>query len=1034
MDPFGNSNGDDLFNVFEPTTAAEQSNNHQQEKSLAANGSSKKRSLDQMLQESTDHFDHRLKRRKEELEQIKETVAKSHESLLSNKTDCLHQIAVPDGYDIAKQGNPMDQLIQLDKEKMAKKYPFELDAFQREAVRCIESRHSVLVSAHTSAGKTAVAEYAIAISLKQNSRVVYTSPIKALSNQKYRELQEEFQDVGLMTGDVTINPNASCMVMTTEILRSMLYRGSELLNEVSWVIFDEVHYMRDKARGVVWEETMILLPSNVRHVFLSATIPNANEFASWIANLKAMPVHVVYTDYRPTPLQHYVFPTGGDGIHLVIDEKSTFKEQNFVEALAVIKDKSTQKTGNGRRYQKSKKEIGSECYKIVKMIVERDFSPCIVFSFSKKDCESYALHMSKLDLNDDEEKELVEEVFNNAINSLSDDDKQLPQVEHMLPLLKRGIGIHHGGLLPLVKEVIEILFQEGLVKVLFATETFAMGLNMPARTVVYTTSRKFDGESFRYISSGEYIQMSGRAGRRGIDDKGIVITMIAEDYDEADLRKMLGAQPDALNSSFHLSYYMILNLLRVEEITPEYIMERSYFQYQSRKKIPELQQKRDQLKRDVQLIKIGQESQVSSYYHVRRRLDELSAEFRRIVNLPAHSVPFLQPGRLVHMRDSNNDYGWGTLIDYARKNNLKGKNIDVHSADDYTLEVLCWCEKSSSSSAAAISFVPSKDPKNGEAQIISLPLSSVVALSTMRVHLYKSLLSQETRNKQHERAVATIAQQPDMRVPTLDPIENMNIQDDNLQEIINDVQSFEERLYANPLHNHPDISELFSKYQQKMEMESQIQECDRSIRLAGQVIMMTELKQMKRVLKRLGYVDTEHVIQTKGRVACEISTADTLVLTELFFNGTFNNMDPSVIAAFLSCMVYTDSPENNQKVKLPEELEGPFQQLQEAAKKVAETSVECGIELSVEDYVNEYSPVLMEITHKWCQGAKFYEICKLTEVYEGTIVRSMRRLEELIRQLCVAAKSIGEELLERRFLETIEALKRDIVFSASLYL
>lgn len=214
-----------------------------------------------------------------------------------------------------------------------KQYKFTLDKFQDEAVHCIERGESVLVAAHTSAGKTAIAEYAIAQSLNRQQRVIYTSPIKALSNQKYRELAEEFKDVGLMTGDVTINETASCLVMTTEILRSMLYNGSEVVREMAWVIFDEVHYMRDKERGVVWEETMILLPVKVKYVFLSATIPNAREFAEWICKIKQQPCSVIYTDFRPTPLQHYLFPTGAAGIYLVVDETGKFREDNFARAI-----------------------------------------------------------------------------------------------------------------------------------------------------------------------------------------------------------------------------------------------------------------------------------------------------------------------------------------------------------------------------------------------------------------------------------------------------------------------------------------------------------------------------------------------------------------------------------------------------------------------------------------------------------------------------------------------------------------------------
>ena len=237
-----------------------------------------------------------------------------------------------------------------------------------------------------------MAEYAIALSLKAKQRVIYTTPIKALSNQKYREFYEEFSDVGLMTGDVTINPTASCLIMTTEILRSMLYRGSEVMREVGWVIFDEIHYMRDKERGVVWEETIILLPDTVHYVFLSATIPNARQFAEWIAHLHHQPCHVVYTDFRPTPLQHYIFPAGGDGIHLVVDEHGQFREENFTTAMAVLQNGGDAAKGDQRGRKGGMKE-GSNAFKIVKMIMERNFAPVIVFSFSKKECEAYALQV-----------------------------------------------------------------------------------------------------------------------------------------------------------------------------------------------------------------------------------------------------------------------------------------------------------------------------------------------------------------------------------------------------------------------------------------------------------------------------------------------------------------------------------------------------------------------------------------------------------------------------------------------------------------
>lgn len=274
-----------------------------------------------MVEESSDNpVD--LKRKSEE--ENSPNPKKSRESQDKIQTGdaklCVHEVGLPEGYEESQNGLDPQLYGTVAKPnykgEMARSFPFELDPFQSLAVSCLERHESVLVAAHTSAGKTVVAEYATAMAFRDNQRVLYTSPLKALSNQKFRDFTELFSGsdgpdcVGLMTGDNTINPSANFIVMTTEILRSMLYRGSEVLREVVWVIFDEVHYMKDRERGVVWEETIILLPPEVRMVFLSATLPNAGEFADWISSLHSQPCHVIGTDFRPTPLQHYGYPIG----------------------------------------------------------------------------------------------------------------------------------------------------------------------------------------------------------------------------------------------------------------------------------------------------------------------------------------------------------------------------------------------------------------------------------------------------------------------------------------------------------------------------------------------------------------------------------------------------------------------------------------------------------------------------------------------------------------------------------------------------
>ncbi|XP_014401513.1 PREDICTED: superkiller viralicidic activity 2-like 2 isoform X3 [Myotis brandtii] len=889
---------------------------------------------------------------------------------------CTHEVALPADEDYI----PLKPRVG----KAAKEYPFILDAFQREAIQCVDNNQSVLVSAHTSAGKTVCAEYAIALALREKQRVIFTSPIKALSNQKYREMYEEFQDVGLMTGDVTINPTASCLVMTTEILRSMLYRGSEVMREVAWVIFDEIHYMRDSERGVVWEETIILLPDNVHYVFLSATIPNARQFAEWICHLHKQPCHVIYTDYRPTPLQHYIFPAGGDGLHLVVDENGDFREDNFNTAMQVLREAGDLAKGD----QKGRKG-GTK----------------------------------------DEEKKMVEEVFSNAIDCLSDEDKKLPQVEHVLPLLKRGIGIHHGGLLPILKETIEILFSEGLIKALFATETFAMGINMPARTVLFTNARKFDGKDFRWISSGEYIQMSGRAGRRGMDDRGIVILMVDEKMSPTIGKQLLKGSADPLNSAFHLTYNMVLNLLRVEEINPEYMLEKSFYQFQHYRAIPGVVEKVRNSEEQYNKIVIPNEESVVIYYKIRQQLAKLGKEIEEYIHKPKYCLPFLQPGRLVKVKNEGDDFGWGVVVNFSKKSNVKPNSGELDPL--YVVEVLLRCSRESLKNSATEAAKPAKPEEKGEMQVVPVLVHLLSAISSVRLYIPKDLRPLDNRQSVLKSIQEVQKRFPD-GVPLLDPIDDMGIQDQGLKKVIQKVEAFEHRMYSHPLHNDPNLEAVYTLCEKKAQIAIDIKSAKRELKKARTVLQMDELKCRKRVLRRLGFATSSDVIEMKGRVACEISSADELLLTEMMFNGLFNDLSAEQATALLSCFVFQEN--SSEMPKLTEQLAGPLRQMQECAKRIAKVSAEAKLEIDEETYLSSFKPHLMDVVHTWATGATFAHICKMTDVFEGSIIRCMRRLEELLRQMCQAAKAIGNTELENKFAEGITKIKRDIVFAASLYL
>ena len=815
-------------------------------------------------------------------------------------------------------------------------FPYELDVFQKDSVEALENEESVLVAAHTSAGKTTVAIYAIAKALRDKQRVIYTSPIKALSNQKYGELTERFDSVGLMTGDVTMKPEADCLVMTTEILRSMLYRGSEMLREVGCVIFDEVHYMRDKIRGVAWEETIILLPDKVQFVFLSATIPNSQEFADWIEHIHpGKRCRTVYTDYRPTPLQHFVYPIGGEAIFMVVDEKGKFKDDTFKSAMDTIGGSAggvqkanpvaTRSAGGKKGGQNDQSQ---SLAKIIKLIMSNGLSPCIVFSFSKKECELYALYMSKMDFNNDEEKKWVDTIFNNAMEALSEEDRTLDAVTNILPLLRRGVGIHHSGLLPILKEVVELLFSEGFIKILFSTETFAMGLNMPARTVVFTSVRKFDGSGNRWLTSGEYVQMSGRAGRRGIDSHGLAIAMIDEAVPPDVIKGMTSGQADPLLSAFHLTYNMVLNVLRVEDIDPLYIMCRSFLQFQTDQGRPKMEGEIKELQSKIDAVVIEQEDVVAEYYACLENMKKYSRDCRRVITLPQNCVKFMQSGRILQLETSSGlDYDWGVLLSCNSSDAVGQDGITIEKK--YTLDVLVLVvpesQRVDNQTSDGRPLPSPRGDATGVMEILPFSLKEIKSISTMRVHVPASLQSAEQKGKML-RAINAARENSGGSFPLLDPIKNMGIQSEELAKGLKRLSHLGRQLEQNECHNtaNPELLAAKEKYGKKHQLQLHVDELKKNLKQSKKVVLQKELKSMLRVLRRLEYTNKDNIVRLKGRVATEISTSDEneLLLCELVFANIFKTLTSGQIAALLSALVTTEKGQDGWAPK--EEFKGMF--------------------------------------------------------------------------------------------------------------
>ncbi len=451
---------------------------------------------------------------------------------------------------------------------------YTLDPYQIQAITELENGHSLVLSAPTGSGKTLVAEYLIEKVLQTDKRIIYTSPIKALSNQKYRDFSRLYGDkVGILTGDVVINRDAQALIVTTEVYRNMCVEDPQAVADVSYVIFDEIHYLGDIERGTVWEESIIFSPKTVRFLCLSATIPNSDELARWIESVIDHHVKVISHNHRAVPLSFQFYYNK--------------KLYDFKELLKKVRGGAD----NPRfiRGQKGKKDEEYRHFDIIKQLKAQDKLPLLYFVFSRALADKFSRDVAKkMCFTTQEEKQFIEEMCDNCIEKYS--LQNLETAQELKEELMRGVGRHHAGLLPQLKELVEILFAKRIVKVLFVTETFAVGINMPARSVAYDALKKYDGRTFRPMQSLEFTQISGRAGRRGIDPTGwVIVPHIPRDLDIQQLKDLVYGDIEPLESRFDLSFNSVLNLYaghKTDEV--RMILKRNFAQFQANKNLPML--------------------------------------------------------------------------------------------------------------------------------------------------------------------------------------------------------------------------------------------------------------------------------------------------------------------------------------------------------------------------------------------------------------------------------------------------------------
>ena len=566
-------------------------------------------------------------------------------------------------------------------------YPFALDRFQRDAIETLLGGDSVMVAAPTGTGKTVVAEFGIWDAFKRTGRVIYTTPIKALSNQKYRDLRAVYGDeVGLLTGDVSENRDARVVVMTTEVLRNMLLQTPWDLDNVDTVIFDEIHYLADPERGTTWEESIILCPDHVQLICLSATINNADEIAAWISRTHR-PIRLITHNERAVPLALHYFNDGK--LHLVIDHTGS-QVRDFPHTGGELRRQAARGGFARRRAERSTPEMDEpQPREIVDALLAKDMLPAIYFLFSRNDCQAFAerLAVMRPNLVTPRQVDLIDQTVEAVLAGMRPEDRDLQQVQTIVALVRKGIGFHHAGLLPILKQLVEVLFARGLMEVVFATDTLALGVNMPARSVVVGRMSKWDGRRRRLLIPNEFQQMAGRAGRRGMDPFGHIIVPYSPWFTFRETMEIATGELHPVQSAFAVRYNTVLNLWdppQGERVRT--LLQQSLAQFQSNQRIRDVEDQiiaiGEQINEIPQGCLIGLEAGdelLEDYRRLTRSLMAAQNKERRLESERAGvlreldaATPWAEPGRqalrrafrtatpgaVAHARDG----GWAILL------------------------------------------------------------------------------------------------------------------------------------------------------------------------------------------------------------------------------------------------------------------------------------------------------------------------------------------------------------------------------------
>lgn len=898
-------------------------------------------------------------------------------------------------------------------DEFAAGYSFPLDDYQLEGCRALESGSGVLVAAPTGAGKTVVGEFAVFLAIQHSRKCFYTTPIKALSNQKYHDLVERYgaERVGLLTGDSSINADAQIVVMTTEVLRNMIYANSPALTSLGYVVMDEVHYLADRFRGAVWEEIILSLADSVQLVALSATVSNVEDFGAWLQEVRGS-FETVVSERRPVPLFQHVLVGRRlvdlfDGVAPTAMESPTSRAARVNhELLRVAKDESTRvrddsrrprgRSGRGKqrrgnfggdthpRFQKRRPTSRSE----VAIVLDRaNLLPAIYFIFSRAGCDAAVGQVlnSGVILTEPHEARLLGEIADKHAAGLSMEDLDALGYEDFRMALMAGVAAHHAGQIPAFKAIIEEGFQTGALKLVFATETLALGINMPARTVVIEKLSKYNGESHADITAGEYTQLTGRAGRRGIDVEGHAVVLWQPGMDPRALAGLASRRTYPLKSSFAPSYNMAVNLMaNMGRENARAMLDQSFSQFLTDKTVVQATRQDRRIKEDLSKLQDEIECHLGDFMEYAGLRDELSrleassAKHRRAerVAQTSDSIASLMPGDVIWVPKQ----GWSVALRTGQKP-ARGAQPWVQTISlDHTILRL-------------------------EAHDFPAP---VVAHGRIRV---PKRFSVKERSDRRSLIAALGAKIEELDEPTFDDVLTDEAHAARIRELRAAIRAHDCHACEDRERHAVAAAKVF-----RLRREAERNEASALGRANS---LGVQFDRVCAVLEELDYLENDELTDA-GRMLRRIYNELDLVAAEAIRRGILNELDPPQLGAVLSTLVYESRPGRDILPRMPD---GPSERAQSQLRDIwrevgvieRRHKMERGRDLDIG---------FAEGIWRWASGQEFAKVLRHSPLAPGDFVRWVRQVIDIAGQIAQAA---GPGDLRRNCRTLVDSLRRGVV-------